>query len=294
MKFRIPSKNVLAGWCVGHRIGLVGLAIAIGLVVGQRSRAGKSSPDADDPVAAVAELELWFPVGESFRYRLQWGIINVGEAWMTTEWVEQDGRRLLAIRGGASTGRLVEKIYPIENNVEALVDPVTFLPLQYRQRVREGRRRRDETTLFFHDRGQAEYTSHRTGKTKVIEIEPDTRDLLTLFYAVRQHGMETGQTASFNVLVDDDIYDLTLMAQELETVSLPEHGRVRTLRIEPTAMFGEVFVRRGRIWAWLSDDDRRVCVRLTGRIPVANVHAVLMEVAGPGDDQWVAGDARQR
>ncbi len=237
--------------------------------------------------SAVDDVELWFPVGESFEYRLQWGVLPVGTAWMETEWEEIDGRRLLVIRGGARTGRIVERVYPIENHVVAVIDPETFLPLSYRQRVREGRRRRDETTMFHHGKGYADYTCHRTGETEKIEISNDTRDLLTLFYVIRRDGMEVGETATYQVLVDDEVYDLTLTAQEFERISLPEHGRVRGLRIEPTAKFGEVFVRRGRMWGWLSDDDRRVCMQLSAKLPVAGVHAVLVDVKGPGKDRWV-------
>ncbi len=242
---------------------------------------------ADDRQADAEKTEFWFPVGEEFHYRLLWGVLRVGEARLTTEWVEEGGRRLLAIRGQARTGRLVRNIYPIENYVEVLVDPETFLPLRYRQRVREGRRRRDETTVFHHQEGHAEHTSHRNGGSKTIEINPDTRDLLTLFYIVRRDSMEVDETKEFQVLVDDEIYDLKLIAGEFETVSLPEYGRVRSLRIEPVAGFGEISARRGRMWGWLSDDDRRVCVRLTGSLPVANVHAVLLDVGGPGSDRWV-------
>ncbi len=263
------------------------------LIVMLANRGGVSKAvTAAEPIATVSApapapgYDLWFHVGESFRYRLQWGMLTVGEAWMTTAWVQEDGRSLLAIRGSASTGRIVEKIYPVENEVEALVDPETFLPLRYWQRVREGRRRRDETTSFFHDQGRAEYVSHRTGKTKTIAIDNDTRDLLTFFYYIRRQGLEVGESASFRVLVDDQVYDLSLLAEAREVIVLPNHGRVSSLRIEPQAKFGEVFVRRGRVWAWLSDDARRLCLRLTGKLTVANVHAVLTEVDGPGQDRW--------
>ncbi len=252
---------------------------------GKQAEAEYPADKAGDP--SGDDMELWFPVGESFEYRLQWGVLTVGRARMRTEWEVIDGRRLLVIRGSARTTRIVERIYPIENHVVAVVDPETFLPLSYRQRVREGRRRRNETTVFYHDQGYADYTCHRKNRTKRIEISDDTRDLLTLFYAVRRDGMEIGETAHLQVLVDDDIYDLTLTAQEFERVSLPEHGGVRGLRIEPTAKFGEVFVRRGRMWGWLSDDERRVCMRLSADLPVANVHAVLINVSGPGEDRWV-------
>ncbi len=243
--------------------------------------AGNRTADAAD------EPELWFPVGESFEYRLQWGILRVGHARLETEWEEIDGRRLLVIRGVARTGRLVQRIYPIENDVVAIVDPETFLPLSYRQKVREGRRRRHETTVFNHVEGYAEHTCHRKNETEIIEINADTRDLLTLFYMIRRDGMQVDETAEFQVLVDDEIYDLTLTAQEFERVSLPAHGRVRGLRIEPVAQFGEVFVRRGRMWGWLSDDDLRICMKLSADLPVANVHAVLVGVSGPGEDRWV-------
>lgn len=280
---RKPGSVTQASWAAVILRAWLGWAAMTAIAHGN-----EEAPAVDNGVPPSGdEITLWFPVGESFEYSLRWGVIPVGTATMETEWQTIDGRRVLVIRGHARTGRIVERIYPIENHVKTVVDPETFLPLSYRQRVREGRRRRHETTIFHHAKGYADYKCHRKNKTEKIEIHDNTRDLLTFFYAARREGMQSGETATYQVLVDDDIYDLTLTAQESERISLPEYGRVRGLRIEPTAKFGEVFVRRGRMWAWLSNDDRRVCMQLSADLPVANVHAVLVRVRGPGDDHWV-------
>ncbi len=288
MKVRLIRQSLrsllLVLCCMGAILSGTAAAPPANAENGGRESAAVTENRAADP---AEEPDLWFPVGESFEYRLQWGVLRVGHARLRTEWQEIDGRRLLVIRGVARTGRLVQRIYPIENDVVAIVDTETFLPLSYRQKVREGRRRRHETTIFNHAEGYAEHTCHRKNETEIIPINEDTRDLLTLFYVIRRDGMQVEETAEFQVLVDDEIYDLTLTAQEFERVSLPEHGRVRGLRIEPIAQFGEVFVRRGRMWGWLSDDDRRVCMQLSADLPVANVHAILINVSGPGEDRWV-------
>ena len=68
---------------------------------------------------------------------------------------------------------------------------------------------------------------------------------------------------------------------------------VECLEVEPEAKFGGIFNRKGKVKLWFSRDDRRLCAKMTGKVPLAKVKAVLIEVVGPGDDNWVNPQADQ-
>ena len=78
----------------------------------------------------AAARDFWFPVGEKLSYRLYWGIIPVGHCEMTTAWVTHGGKEMLAIRAIAKTTSVVSKIYPVDDFVESIINPETFLPFQ--------------------------------------------------------------------------------------------------------------------------------------------------------------------
>ena len=87
-------------------------------------------------------------------------------------------------------------------------------------------------------------------------------------------------------MADEKIYDLWVNVQKREKVELPAYGPVDCLKLEPEAAFNGLFVRKGRMWVWISADPRCVATRIEASIPVANVHAVLQSVTGPGKDRW--------
>jgi biotin synthase-related radical SAM superfamily protein len=59
------------------------------------------------------------------------------------------------------------------------------------------------------------------------------------------------------------------------------------VRIEPDAAFQGLFVRKGKLTLWVSEDERRILTRVVAVIPVANVRIHLDRVLGPGNDRWV-------
>jgi hypothetical protein len=243
--------------------------------------AGTAAPEGEH------QPRFWFPLGEKITYKLYWGIIPVGRAWFEATPVRLGTRECLSLRGRAKTNAIVATIFPIDDDVQSFVDCRTFLPVRYRQNLREGRKRRNELVTFDHRNGKAYWENLDNHEVKIIEIESDTRDVLTLTYAMREKGLEVGQIARFQVLVEDKLYDLEGRALQTETVDVGRYGEVECLKVEPKAKFGEIFVRKGRVFMWFTNDDRRLCTRMTALLPFANLKAVLEKVEGPGDDRWV-------
>jgi len=238
--------------------------------------------------------EMWFPVGEELEYTLYWGILPVGEARVVTGWIEEDGKQLLSIKFMAQTGPVVSRIYPIRDCAESVVDPVTFRPIRFTQEISEGKKRRNDSVVFDYSNCVATCTSSVSSTSTNLAIDADTRDLISFVYYMRSKGYEKGQTQKFKVLVDDDIYELHITGLEKEEIYLSHFGYVRCLNLEPKAKFGELFVRKGKVNVWFSDDARKICCRLVGVVPVANVKAILQSVKGPGEDFWTSGKKRKK
>ena len=252
---------------------------ALLLVVSARSSAAEPAPD------------LWFEVGEELVYKLHWGVMGVGETRVTTEWVEKDGRRLIAIRYRTRSNAFLDRIYRVDDTIEAVIEPTTFLPVRFTKILNEGRYKTDEVTTFDHAAGRA-YWRHRTkDRTKEFDIEPDTRDLVTFMYFMRQREFQPGETAQYRVMADEKLYDVTINAEKVDTLKMERYGKVRSIRITPEAAFEGLFVRKGKMTLWVSQDPRRIATRIQVTVPVADVHINLHEVKGPGNDAWVRREA---
>jgi hypothetical protein len=229
--------------------------------------------------------ELWFPIGEELVYDIYWGMIHVGQTRATTEWMEEDGRRLLLVRLRTRTNRVLSVLYPVDDYIESQIDPDGFIPVRFILKLSEGRHRKDEETLFDHANGEAHWKDHLSGKTAIFPIEKDTRDIPALMYYLRQRQLEPGASYDFQVMADEKVYSMSLDALEVEDVPLLKYGPVPSLRLEPKAKFSGVFVNKGRLWIWVSRDERRVATKISAEVPVARVHLYLREVLGPGSEK---------
>jgi len=246
-----------------------------------------TAPEGAASNAPPAWADFAFPVGEELVYRVYWGFIPVGKTRIVTRWVEENGRKLLAIRYRARSNRVLAAIYPVDDIVEAVVDPVSFRPVRFVKNLKEGSHRNQEVTLYDFEKGTAHWESRTKNKSRDYPVEEDTRDLVTFMYFVRGQRFEEGTNRRFRVSDDDKLYDLTVKAYGEEPLELQGFGKVKCMKLEPVAEFQGLFVRKGRMLIWIVQGERCIVTRVVASLPVANVRAVLSEVHGPGDDFWI-------
>jgi hypothetical protein len=224
----------------------------------------------------------WFPVGEKFTYRLYWGPLRVGLATIWSERAVFEGRPCIALKYHARTTSVLAKIFPVNDYIESLVDPAGFRALRYRQLLHEGRHYQDEVTLFDHEDNLAYHTDRKKHRSRSVMMGPGAQDALTFMYYMRSRGFSVGQNQRYQVFVDDKAYELTMVGIKDETVNLKGLGKVPCVKLEPRSTFGKIYKSKGRVFLWVSRDDRRIITRMSGRVPMASMRAVLIGVAGPG------------
>lgn len=247
---------------------------------------------ADQGKADRQPADLWFPVGEELVYRLYWGIIPVGKSRVRTFWRDTpDGRRLV-IRYRTTTNRLFDRIYPVDDFAEAVIEPQAFLPDRFTLRMTRRRDACDQTASFDFAKGVCHWHSRCAGSTCTFAIKENSRDLISLMYYLRTAGVRAGERQRWQFAGDRGLVDLGLAGHGIEEVDLPLLGRVPCLRVEPQADFGGFLIEDGKVTAWISNDDRRLCTRLTIKAPLARVRVKLCQVFGPGEDYWTEATGR--
>jgi hypothetical protein len=264
--FSLPAPRLLAA------------AAALVLLAAGAPAAARGAPDEPPP--------LWFPVGEELVFRIYWGFVPVGASRIKTGWVERDGKRLLRIRYRARTNRLFNRIYPVDDVAETLVDPGPFLPQRFVFRMKRRGRATDDTVQFDHEAGRAVLRSRHTGTNRTFAITRNMRDIITFLYMLRADELQPGTRSRHRFVDSNGVVDMELNMRGYERVSLPLFGKVESLRVEPRANFAGVLIEEGKVTAWCSHDARRLLTRMTVDGPLANVNIVLCQVHGPGDDAW--------
>jgi hypothetical protein len=231
-----------------------------------------------------------FPVGENLTYRIHWGMIPVGETKITSGWVEEGGRKLIRIQLRTRTNKWMDKIHKIDDDVVAVVEPGTLLPIRSVEMVHDKDKQAEETTTFDHANRIAHWQSALDGRTSNYVIEADTRDVVSFLYFMRSRTMKPGDEALVTVAAFQTLHQMRLRAEKVEDIDLANYGDISCLVVRPEAVKESLFARKAPQRAWVSEDSRHLITKMDAKVVVGTVHITLYDVRGPGDDFWVKGE----
>ena len=232
--------------------------------------------------------ELPFPIGEELMYSISWNGVPVAYSTLRTEMTQFEGREVLALRMRTKTCAFFNHIFKVDDLHESLIDPKTFLPIQYTKNIKEGKYRCHEVTAFDFEKKKAHYKHQLNQSQKSYDIASDTRDLLSFMYFMRSELLAEDDDVSYRLMADEKVYELILHTSDLDSISLPHYkSRVSSLKMVPEAKFDGLFVRKGKATLWVSRDPRRLMTFAKLKVPFGRVRVKLQSVSGPGSDFWI-------
>ena len=219
-------------------------------------------------------------VGERLGFHGNWLGIPVGYGWIEVKGiVEIEGRRAYHIEAQGHTNEVLSKFYPIHDVVDSFLDVETLRPLRFEKHQREGSYRADEVVTFDHAASTATYTSLLNHSVKHIPLPKDFQDLISAIYWFRSQAVQPNQQVSVNLYTDEKIYDTTVLVKSATILELRKRGTFPCLVVEPQAKFKGLLVKRGRIWAYLTADARRLPLVVKATTPWGQMGAVLDEAS---------------
>ena len=191
-------------------------------------------------------------VGERLSFQGRWFGIPVGHGWIEVkELTELDGRPAYHIEAQGYSNELLSSFYPVRDVLHSYLDAATLQPLRFEKSQREGRYRAEEVVTFDYGRLIATYHSLLNGSVKEIPIGPDTHDIVSSFYHLRNEPVRLSRRTEMSVYSDEKIYRMELRSLGSEMVEI-RRSVFSCLVIEPIASFKGVFVRRGRVIAYVT------------------------------------------
>jgi hypothetical protein len=219
-----------------------------------------------------------FTFGERLEYDVQYSFIKAGTAAFTIapKPVRSSGRPCYDIRFEVSSLKSLDYVYRVRDKYRTLVDVDGIFPWRFDQMIREGGYKRDFSAVF-NQNTQKAYTTDGT-----FDIPPFVHDIVSAFYYVRATDLskkKPGDVITMRNFFDRESHELLARITGRETVEV-EAGTFRTIVIEPIIKSGGLFKFEGKLVLWLSDDDRKVPVKVSTRIPIGSVDAELTAYSG--------------
>ena len=218
--------------------------------------------------------------GEQLKSGLYYSFVKVGTAYIKNRGVvETDGRQAYVIQTSAFSASVIDKVFKVRDINLSWLDTKNLYSLGYSQSLREGKYRRDEWVTFDYDTNTytGEVTKKSGTRTFSGQLTHPVLDMLTSLYFVRGQTLQDGKDVVFDILNREEQYPLVVKVIKRETVKTPA-GKFNCVVVEPQFRGEGIFVSKGKsLQVWLTDDERKLPVKMKTEVFIGSVSAELLE-----------------
>lgn len=213
-----------------------------------------------------------FTVPERLEYQIVWNGVHAGTSTLS---IDAEGDSVLRIVSTARSAKFISLFYEVDDKVESLVRKGSFIPLNYRMKIKEGATRKDKEIQFpSGERKTAVFIDHRQNERQEFDLPADALDALSSFYFVRTLPLEVGKSVFVTVFDNKKILNVEVKVLKKEKVET-WMGRFNTILIKPVMKSEGIFSRKGDIYIWLTDDEKKVPVMLKSEVKIGSIRAIL-------------------
>lgn len=205
---------------------------------------------------------LPFGPGEHAEYEVKLGALRVGNGSMEITGLQNvrghtTMHAVLQISGGIPLAR-------VDDSFETWIDVDGLFSRRFKQDQKELSFRRNRTYEFYPE----SRTYRRLDNNEVGRIPTDRPlDDVSFLYYVRTLPLRVGDTYTIPRYFKKDGNPVVIRVLRRETVEVPA-GRFETVVVQPVIRTDGLFGEGGRAEVFFTDDERRILVRMTSRVPV--------------------------
>ncbi len=219
---------------------------------------------------------------QRWEYDVKFGRIKAGTGFMQiTNEVYNDSIPTYKILFKAKTNKFFDTFYKVRDEIFSYWNKETLLPLEFTKELKEGKYRQRRTHYYYHDLGFSMYYNFKFKKDKMkdkrIDILPNTQDILTAFFKVRERDLKVGDNYTEEITVDGKSFTANIEVLRKEKITT-KIGKRECFVIEPTLASDAVFRQKGNIFIWITDDEDRIPVKVRSKITYGSFYAVITEV----------------
>jgi hypothetical protein len=217
---------------------------------------------------------LTTPSTERLTYDIEWRMIHAGSAVIDAQ--KTTARLKLDSAGMVSTLFKVDDAYGVTFD-EPFCATSSTLDAQ------EGKRHHETRVTFDRAHNHAEEVERDVLKNVVLHtydvaIPNCVHDVLGALISLRGLALSPGQSAQMPVSDGHHTASVKVEAQDREEIKTATSD-YKTIRCETFLMNGVVYTRKGRVFVWVTDDEKRLPVQIQLRMsfPIGTVTLHLMK-----------------
>ncbi len=224
-----------------------------------------------------------FTYGERLSFEVSYGFITAAEAFMTVapSPFMYNGRETYQVGLDVNSRSSFDAIYKVRDSYKSFIDAQGIFPWRFEQHIRESNFQRDFEATFIQESSKVytkvNYVEDRNYRTTLQYVQ----DLISAFYYARTldwKGKNTGDIVKVDYFYDDNFFPLEIRFEGREDVDV-QAGSFRTFILRP--MLKEGFTSKtSDIYVYLTDDDRKIPVKVKLKIVIGALVAELTQYQG--------------
>jgi hypothetical protein len=207
--------------------------------------------------------------GEVLHYRVEWRLIRAGSATLSWNPYTSSDEGSWQTDLHLESAGLVSKLYKVDDNYLALLNDALCMTTSTLT-ASEGGRRRETTVEVDPERGKASYLERDLNKNTVIksqetEVPTCVYDVIGGLYRLRTMRLEPGTSTQLPVSNGKKSVMARVDAEQREDLETPA-GVFHTIRHQAFLFNDVLYRRKGRLYIWITDDERRLPVQIRVRL----------------------------
>jgi hypothetical protein len=223
-----------------------------------------------------------FGFGERLSFEISYGFITAAESFLTIapSPVVINGRETYEINFEVNSRPSFDIVYKVRDNYKSYVDTRGLFPWKFEQHIKEQNFKHDREVNFMPDSQKVKVKINNT-ELKEYTAPAYVQDIFSAFYYVRTLDLskyKEGDVINIPTFNDDKHFNLAVKIIGRETVDISA-GEFKTVVVQP--MLTEGFTNKtSDIFVYLSDDERKIPIKVKMKIVIGALVAELTEYSG--------------
>lgn len=232
---------------------------------------------------STSQKERAFDVGEWFKFRIHYGLVNAGYATLEVQEAVKNNKKVYHAVGKGYTTGMSRFFFKVDDTYESYFDKETGKPYQFVRRINEGGYTKNQEGFFDQDNNRVKVKDYKHKSEATYVVTENVQDIVSTFYYLRNYPeidrMKVGEFVNVDMFFDGEITKFRLKFIGTEDMST-KFGVVPCMVFRPLVQSGRVFKEQESLTVWISDDDNKLPVAIKASLAVGSLKADIDGVKG--------------
>lgn len=229
--------------------------------------------------------QIPFRVGEKVTHSVKYFATEAGQLSLAVKPMAQvNGVSTYNFSVALKTSRLFSNFYSVDDTVDTYLDSQTLIPYVLKINIKESKKLATSQAVFNHKNLKAQFWQKKyteadgeTETKKEWDILPFSQNAFSGLFYMRVFQWKLGKEISFRVSDDEKniVFKGTALAKEKLST---DAGNFDAIKIKAQIVSRGALTPAGDIYLWLSDDERKLILRIEAKIKIGSLVSEVIEV----------------